>query len=93
MHRVNFVDWDSTEVYNDLAALIVINLLALAKLVVAWIFLLLRRQHSLMRVNDGVFGRYSIVPAWIKDLIIFGNLEICIGLSHFVETAKNGACF
>jgi len=91
MHRVNFVDWVSTKVYDDLAPLIVTHLLALTKVDVARIFLLLRRQDSLMRVDDGVFGRYGIEPAWIKDVLIFGNLEICKGLSHLVEAAENGA--
>jgi len=93
MQRVNFVNWISTKVHNDLAALIVIYLLALAKLDVARIFFLLRRTDGLMRVDDGVFGRYRIEPAGIKGVLIFGNLEICKGLSHLVEAAKNGACF
>lgn len=93
MQRVNFVNWVSTKVHNDLATLIVIYLLALAKLDVARIFFLLRRTDGLMRVDDGVFGRYRIEPAGIKGVLIFGNLEICKGLSHLVEAAKNGACF
>jgi len=93
MQRVNFVDWVSSKVYNDLAPLILMHLLALTKLDVARIFLLLRRHDSLMRVDDGVFGRYRIEPAWIKGVLIFGNLEICKGLLHLVEAAKNSACF
>lgn len=68
MHRVNFVDGAALVVYNHLAPLIVLYLAALIKLSVSWILGLLGWQHSLMWINDGVFSRYSLKAAWIKDV-------------------------
>jgi hypothetical protein len=46
-----------------------------------------------MGVDDSVFSRDSLVPAWIKGVLVFCNLKFCKGLSHLVEAAKNCASF
>lgn len=93
VHRVNFVDRASLVVYNYLAPLIMSYWTALIKLDVSRIFGSLRKHHCLMGVDDSVFSRDSLVPAWIKGVLVFWNLKVCKGLSHLVEAAKNCTSF